>query len=98
MNRIVVAICTILSIGTPALADTDVSVTLEITNDAGAVTMVQNMTWRECNAAMGLLGPQKLYMGTFYGDFSITENVYQPWKPHTPYITKVECTGPASSK
>lgn len=99
MNRIILAACTILSFGTPAFADTDASVTLAITNDAGAVTMLRNMTQRECDAAVGLLSERKA-TGQIYvssGNFISVTGFSTP-VPHTPDMTKVECVRPTAGQ
>lgn len=100
MNRITLAAFAILSVATPALASTDADVTLTITNDAGAVTMLRNMTQRECDAAVGLLSDRKStgnYVTMSTTMLSTYSAVSTP-APHTPDVTKVECVRPTADK
>jgi hypothetical protein len=100
MNRITLAAFAILSVATPALASTDADVTLTITNDAGAVTMLRNMTQRECDAAVGLLSDRKStgnYVTVTNATLSTFGVVYAT-APHTPDVTKVECVRPTADK
>jgi hypothetical protein len=94
----------LLLAASPALADTDAGVTLTITNDAGAVTMVHNMTQRECDAAVGLLSDRKRppdsYVNSNTSGYIITNGIYSQTTPapHTPDLIKVECVRSTTAK
>lgn len=82
----------------PAYADTDTNVTLVIENDAGAVTMMPDMTRRECDAAAGLLSARKSSGISITGSV-LTLNGYVPApSPRTSTVTSAKCMTPAEKK
>jgi hypothetical protein len=70
---------------------------LTISNDAGAVTTVRNLSDRECHAAALLLTESRpVAGGTFY--FTTIGGSQQPSSPRTPELTKAECLHPEGKK
>lgn len=87
----------LLAIG-PAHAATDDSATLLITGNTGAVLTVENMTQRECNAAVGLLSARPSSSGniTVWGGSSISIGPTTSDPPKTPAVTSAKCVTPTA--
>ena len=93
--RCIIAAALFAALPTAVFADGDAILT--ISNDAGAVTTVRNLSDRECHAAALLLTESRpVAGGTLY--FTTIGGSQQPSSPRTPELTKVECLHPEEKK